>query len=411
PQELQKNQVESRAIAMKIREMIDNKFPIYDKKLKQNRPIQYRDIIILSRAMTSAPDMEEAMKVQDIPFYANNNSGYFETTEVATMIALMKVVDNPYQDIPLAAVLRSPIIGLNEEELGQIRMAKKKGYFYDALLTYKDITVSETANKISDFVQQLNNWRELSIRENLTSLIWQIYQETNFYEFVGGLPGGKQRQANLRALYDRANQYEKTSFRGLFRFVRFVERLEIRGDDLGTAKTLGEKEDVVRMMTIHASKGLEFPVVIVSGLSRKFNMRDIYSKTLLDKDYGFASSYRDVEKMIVYPTIMQQAIKQKKSREMIAEEMRVLYVALTRAEEKLILVATVPDFEKTSKNWLQVAKEKETILPAATRAKAKCYLDWIGNATIRHPAFKELLCEEIIQTLATEMKLQIEIKT
>lgn len=159
--------------------------------------------------MTSAPDMEEAMKVQDIPFYANNNSGYFETTEVATMIALMKVVDNPYQDIPLAAVLRSPIIGLNEEELGQIRMAKKKGYFYDALLTYKDITVSETANKISDFVQQLNNWRELSIRENLTSLIWQIYQETNFYEFVGGLPGGKQRQANLRALYDRANQYEK----------------------------------------------------------------------------------------------------------------------------------------------------------------------------------------------------------
>lgn len=227
------------------------------------------------------------------------------------MIALMKVIDNPYQDIPLAAVLRSPIIGLNEEELGQVRMAKKNGYFYDALLTYKDTTVSETADKMSDFIQQLNNWRELSIRENLTSLIWQIYQETNFYEFVGGLPGGKQRQANLRALYDRANQYEKTSFRGLFRFVRFVERLEVRGDDLGTAKTLGEKEDVVRMMTIHASKGLEFPVVIVSGLSRKFNMRDIYSKTLLDKDYGFASNYRDIEKMIVYPTIMQQAMKQK----------------------------------------------------------------------------------------------------
>ncbi|MBC8921440.1 helicase-exonuclease AddAB subunit AddA, partial [Escherichia coli] len=140
PQELQKNQVESRAIAMKIKEMIDNKFPIFDKKMKQNRPIQYRDIVILARAMTSAPDMEEAMKVQDIPFDANNNSGYFETTEVATMIALMKVIDNPYQDIPLAAVLRSPIIGLNEEELGQVRMAKKNGYFYDALLTYKDTT-------------------------------------------------------------------------------------------------------------------------------------------------------------------------------------------------------------------------------------------------------------------------------
>ncbi|MBC1953264.1 helicase-exonuclease AddAB subunit AddA [Listeria welshimeri] len=411
PQELQKNQVEARAIATKIREMIDNKFPIYDKKLQQNRSIQYRDIVILSRAMTSAPDMEEAMKVQDIPFYASNNSGYFETTEVATMIALLKVIDNPYQDIPLAAVLRSPIVGLNEEELGQIRMAKKKGYFFDALLAYKDITVSAAADRISDFITQLNNWRELSIRENLTALIWQIYQETNFYEFVGGLPGGKQRQANLRALYDRANQYEKTAFRGLFRFVRFVERLEVRGDDLGTAKTLGEKEDVVRMMTIHASKGLEFPVVIISGLSKKFNMRDIYSKTLLDKDYGFASIYRDIEKMIVYPTIMQQAIKQKKSREMIAEEMRVLYVALTRAEEKLILTATVPDFEKTSKNWLQVSNQKETILPASIRAKAKCYLDWIGNTIIRHTSFKDLLCEERIQTLPTEMKLQIEIKT
>ncbi|MBF2596842.1 helicase-exonuclease AddAB subunit AddA [Listeria welshimeri] len=411
PQELQKNQVEARAIATKIREMIDNKFPIYDKKLQQNRSIQYRDIVILSRAMTSAPDMEEAMKVQDIPFYASNNSGYFETTEVATIIALLKVIDNPYQDIPLAAVLRSSIVGLNEEELGQIRMAKKKGYFFDALLAYKDITVSAAADRISDFITQLNNWRELSIRENLTALIWQIYQETNFYEFVGGLPGGKQRQANLRALYDRANQYEKTAFRGLFRFVRFVERLEVRGDDLGTAKTLGEKEDVVRMMTIHASKGLEFPVVIISGLSKKFNMRDIYSKTLLDKDYGFASNYRDIEKMIVYPTIMQQAIKQKKSREMIAEEMRVLYVALTRAEEKLILTATVPDFEKTSKNWLQVSNQKETILPASIRAKAKCYLDWIGNTIIRHTSFKDLLCEERIQTLPTEMKLQIEIKT
>lgn len=411
PQELQKNQVEARAIATKIREMIDNKFPIYDKNLQQNRSIQYRDIVILSRAMTSAPDMEEAMKVQDIPFYASNNTGYFETTEVATMIALLKVIDNPYQDIPLAAVLRSPIVGLNEEELGQIRMAKKKGYFFDALLAYKDITVSAAADRISDFITQLNNWRELSIRENLTALIWQIYQETNFYEFVGGLPGGKQRQANLRALYDRANQYEKTAFRGLFRFVRFVERLEVRGDDLGTAKTLGEKEDVVRMMTIHASKGLEFPVVIISGLSKKFNMRDIYSKTLLDKDYGFASNYRDIEKMIVYPTIMQQAIKQKKSREMIAEEMRVLYVALTRAEEKLILTATVPDFEKTSKNWLQVSNQKETILPASIRAKAKCYLDWIGNTIIRHTSFKDLLCEERIQTLPTEMKLQIEIKT
>lgn len=409
PQELQKNQAEAMLIARKIKKMITEKFQIYDKKMQQYRPIQYRDIVLLSRAMTSATDIEEAMKAHDIPFYANSNTGYFEATEIRIMLAVLKVIDNPYQDIPLAAVLRSPILGVSEEILGQIRAARPKGYFYDALLLYQQTTISPEADRIDRFLKQLELWRDLANRESLPKLIAQIYEETHYYDFVGGLPGGKQRQANLRALYDRSSQYEKTAYRGLFRFIRFIERMRVRGDDMGTAKTLGEKEDVVRMMTIHASKGLEFPVVILAGTSRRFNMRDIYSKYLLDKEFGFSARYNDVDKRIVYPTIMQQAIKQKKYRETIAEEMRVLYVALTRAEQKLIITGTVADWEKMKTKWASQSSHTGWILPAGVRLQGKTYLEWIGSAFARHPEFAKLLDAGSVAALPIDMPIGLEI--
>ncbi|MBC6310633.1 helicase-exonuclease AddAB subunit AddA [Listeria sp. FSL L7-1582] len=389
PEKLQKRQAEARYIAKRIARLIDEKTPVFDKGLKQQRPMEYRDIVILSRALTSAPDMEDAMKELDIPFYANNNSGYFEATEVAIMISLLKIIDNPYQDIPLASVLRSPIVNLDEDSLARIRAIGKNKPYFEALEKYALSESGELASQLQAFLRQLSKWRELSMREDLADLIAEIFQETHFYDFVGGLPGGKQRQANLRALLDRANQYEKTAFRGLFRFIRFVERLQVKGQDLGTAKTLGEKEDVVRMMTIHASKGLEFPVVFLSGLDRKFNMRDIYNKYLFDKDFGFATRYNDPVRRLVYPSIMQQAIKYKKVAEMMAEEMRVLYVALTRAEEKLILVGTVPSLEKSVAEWEQNLVETEWILPASVRFQAKNYLQWVGSAFVRHPNYME----------------------
>ncbi|MBC1937209.1 helicase-exonuclease AddAB subunit AddA [Listeria grandensis] len=387
PEQLKKRQVEARYIAKRIATLIADKTPVFDKRLKQYRPIEYRDIVVLSRALTSAPDMEDAMKELDIPFYANNNSGYFEATEVAIMVSLLKIIDNPYQDIPLASVLRSPIVNLDEDALARIRAAGKNKPYFEALEIYSVSETGDLALRVQSFLRQLSKWRELSMRENLADLIAQIFQETHFYDFVGGLPGGKQRQANLRALLDRANQYEKTAFRGLFRFIRFVERLQVKGQDLGTAKTLGEKEDVVRMMTIHASKGLEFPVVFLSGLDRKFNMRDIYNKYLFDKDFGFATRYNDSVKRLVYPSIMQQAIKYKKVAEMMAEEMRVLYVALTRAEEKLILVGTLPNLEKAVTEWERNLMYPDWILPASIRYQAKNYLQWIGNAFVRHPDY------------------------
>src|SRR5690606_16879476 len=187
---------------------------------------------------------------------------------------------------------------------------------------------------------------------------------TGYYDFVGGIPGGRQRQANLRALYDRARAYESTSFRGLFRFLRFIDKMREKGDDLGAARALSEQEDVVRIMTIHKSKGLEFPVVIIGAMDKQFNMQDLSRKYLLHKDLGFASKYIDPEKRITYPTLFYHALKGEKKRELLAEEMRVLYVAVTRAKEKLVMIANVNSFAKKIEKWQKMIDHSEWVLPA-----------------------------------------------
>ena len=232
----------------------------------------------------------------------------------------------------------------------------------------------------------------------LSKLIWQLYRDTGFYEFSGGLPGGKQRQANLRALYDRARQYEETSFRGLFRFLRFIDRMRDRGNDLGAARALGEKEDVVRIMTIHSSKGLEFPVVFVSGMARKFNMMDVNSSFLFDKDYGFASKYVNPEKRISYSSLPQLALKRKKKMELLAEEMRVLYVAMTRAKEKLFLIGSVKNADNEKRKWVKSIKYTPWLLTDYNRAKANSYLDWLGLALARHRDGESIRGERSLQT-------------
>lgn len=387
-EEIEQSRLEARFLAKKIREIIDDEKPVYDPKTGMHRPAQYKDIVILLRSLTWAQDIMEEFKHEGIPIYANLSSGYFEATEVTVMMSLLKVVDNPDQDIPLAAVLRSPIVGLDEEGLAQIRVNSRKGSFYEAakkfIKTQGDSSHERIRERLIPFFEKLQDWRSIARSGALSSLIWQLYRDTGFYEFAGGLPGGKQRQANLRALYDRASQYEETSFRGLFRFLRFIERMQDRGKDLGAARALGEQEDVVRLMTIHSSKGLEFPVVFVAGLGRKFNMQDINSPFLFDKDFGFASKYIDSEKRISYPSLPQLALKRKKRMELAAEEMRVLYVALTRAKEKLYLVGIVKNIEKEIKKWSKGSLGGEWLLKDFERASATTYIDWIGPAIIRH---------------------------
>jgi ATP-dependent helicase/nuclease subunit A len=392
--DLEKSQLEARVMAAKIKELVSSGAQVYNTKNKTNRPLVYRDFVILLRSMTWAPQIMEEFKQQGIPIYANLSTGYFEATEVAVMLSLLRIIDNPFQDIPLASVLRSPIVGLNEEELSIIRIQQKRGSFWDAVSAFSRIKPAENTEalyeKVRRFYDSLKNWRSMARQGSLSELIWQLYRETKFYDFVGGLPGGKQRQANLRALYDRARLYEQTSFRGLFRFLRFVERMIERGDDLGAARALSEQEDVVRIMTIHSSKGLEFPVVFIAGMSKNFNMADIRNTYMLDKEYGFAAKYVDAEKRISYPSLPQLAFKRKKKMEMLAEEMRVLYVAFTRAKEKLYLIGTLKDADKKIEQWNEVSTHPEWLLKDYKRASANSYLDWMGPALIRHQDCGEL---------------------
>ncbi|MFS0655996.1 helicase-exonuclease AddAB subunit AddA [Bacillus sp. 179-C3.3 HS] len=395
-EELETVQFEARVIARKIKELIDQPFQVYDAKQQMSRNLQYRDIVILLRSMPWAPQMMEELKKQGIPVYANLSTGYFEATEVSVVLSLLKVIDNPYQDIPLAAVLRSPIVHLDENEMALIRTSDKKGTYYDAVKAFISVTHSDhpVCKKLLRFFNLLRKWRDFSINHSVAELIWEVYRDTQYVDYVGGMPGGKQRQANLRTLYDRAKQYEKATFRGLFRFLRFIEKMQDRGDDLGAAKTLSETEDVVRMMTIHSSKGLEFPVVFTAGLGRNFNMMDLNQSYLLDKELGFGSKYIHPELRISYATLPLVAMKKKMRKELLSEELRVLYVALTRAKEKLFLVGSVKNQVKALNKWKNAANGEEWLLPDFERYQAKTYLDFIGPALIRHQAMSAILEEE-----------------
>jgi ATP-dependent helicase/nuclease subunit A len=409
--ELENVQLEARLIARKIKLMIagnedgQGKQLVYDKKNKVMRPVQYRDMVILMRATSGwAEAMAEEFKLQGIPSYAEVSTGYFSATEVEVMTSLLQVIDNPYQDIPLTGVLRSPILRLNAEQLAQVRLANRDGSFYEAVLAFIGDKDKETAaaeivdeeivpvkTKLAAFVEQLNRWRTEARQGSLSSLIWQIYRETGYYDFIGGLPGGRQRQANLQALYERSLQYESTSFRGLFRFLRFIERMRGQGSDLGAARSLSEQEDVVRIMTIHKSKGLEFPVVFVAGLGKQFNLMDVRGSFLLHKLLGFGPRHVDPELRVTFPTLPNIAMKRRMKAEQLAEEMRVLYVALTRAREKLILVGTLRNLEKAAARWANTVAWPDWTLPDFELARGKTFLDWLGPALIRHKSATSLL--------------------
>ncbi|WP_347550842.1 helicase-exonuclease AddAB subunit AddA [Pseudalkalibacillus hwajinpoensis] len=394
-EDVEKVQLEARLIASKIKTMMGKseaeRAKVFDRDENRMRPVQYRDMVVLLRSTASwAPVILEELKQAGIPAYSDLASGYFEATEVTIMMSLLNVIDNPYQDIPLASVLRSPIIGLSEEELALIRINDKHSTYFSALKAYAQTESGRLSTKLNRFVENLNHWREQARQTSLSELIWQLYRETNYYEFVGGMPAGLQRQANLRALYDRARQYEATSFRGLFRFLRFIDRMKERGGDLGTARALGEQEDVVRVMTIHKSKGLEFPVVFIAGIAKQFNLRDMANQMLLHKELGLATKFIDPVNRISYPTLPYFTLQKRMKLEVLAEEMRVLYVALTRAKEKVIMVGTVNDWEKDLLAWKGAAAE-EWLLSDYERARGKSYLNWIGPSIIRHRDLSSIL--------------------
>ena len=373
-------QIEARAVVYRIATLMEEGFMVWDKSGKQlkQRPLTYRDIVVLLRATAAqAKVYTEEFEQLGIPVHAELSTGYFEAVEVETMLALLKIIDNPRQDVSLAAVLRSPMAGFSGEDLAQIRIYGGRGDFYDALVLSSTQAPQPLAGKCTEFLNRLEAWRTISRRASLVRLLWTLYRDTGYYDYVGGLPGGGQRQANLRVLYNRASHYGNVAYRGLFRFMRFIDKIREHKGDMGAAHALGENENVVRIMSIHKSKGLEFPVVLIAGLGRKFNLQDLYKNVLMHRDLGLGPQMVDSQLRIAYPTAAKLALQVKLRQEALAEEMRILYVAMTRAREKLILVGGARNLENKLYKWSNLPRGNEGRLPEYITAGVQNYLDWL----------------------------------
>ena len=410
---VEKQEIEARFVAQKIEKLISEKFLVQDKK-EGFRPIRYRDIVILLRATANvAPIFEKELLKKNIPVFTDATSEYLDTIEIQTIISLLKVLDNPIDDISLVSILRSEIGRFSDNDLVQIRLVNKETKFYYALKEAKEKLSGILKEKIESFLEQLDNWRKESEYLSLAELIWKIYTDTGFYEFCGLMPNGTLRQANLRMLFERAKEYEKTSFKGLFNFIRFIERLRVGSGDMSAAKIIGENENVVRIMSIHKSKGLEFPVVFISNFSKLANLRDLSDNILLHSDIGFGSEYINYERKIRYSTLAKEAIKVKSKKEALAEEMRVLYVALTRAKEKLIITGTgrdiIKSLEKKKELYNIYNSNSKKINPILVK-KYSSYLDWVELVSFNEK-MKNLINiqihkkSEINETLEEEKKV------
>ena len=383
--------------AKRIKELVENGEKIYDKKQGTIRPIEYRDIAILAPTRKNNLILTEEFKRLGVPIFVPDAQNYFQTTELKIMMSFLQIIDNPYQDIPLVAVLRSPIVGLKENELAYLRINDKTGDYFQAVESFYDNFEVEKASafaqslyeKIAIFLKQLTEFRNMAQQNELASLIWKIYEETGFLDYVGGMPGGLQRQANLHALYERAAEYEEMSFKGLFQFVRFINKMQTKNKDLSEATTQ-VSDDAVTVMTIHGSKGLEFPVVFLLDATHKFNVGDLNKPYLLNADDGIGISYLDPDTRVKTDTLMKVIAGEQALKKLAAEQMRLLYVALTRAEQQLFIVGSYKDKNEALSKWEKATQSESLVLNAGIRASVRNFMDWIGMCLTRSEIFKEV---------------------
>lgn len=373
--------LEARYVAKKINELVNSNYYVLDKK-EGYRKVTYKDIVVLLRSTTElSPIYEKEISDLGMPVYSETSTEYLNSVEIQLIMSCLKIIDNPMQDIPLVTVMRSMIGGFTDNDLIEIRLADKYENFYESIVKARIQVNEELRNKIDSFLELINNWREASEFLALDELIWKIYMDTGYYNYVGLMQNGKLRQANLKMLFERAKQYESASFKGVFNFINFIDKLKLRNNDLGAAKIIGENENVIRIMSIHKSKGLEFPVVFLSSTGKNFNLKDLREKILIHQEIGFGPNYENSELKIEYPTLAKEAIKMVSKRESISEEMRVLYVALTRAKEKLIITGIEKDLQKSiesKEKELQIYENEDNskINPKILESY-KSYLDWI----------------------------------
>lgn len=360
------------------------------KKQVQNadgsfRQIQWRDFAVLRRSLAGwGTRAVAAMRQAGIPAVVNERDGYFEAQEIQLLLSLLQIIDNPEQDLPMAAVLHSGLVGLDANELGALRLTGD-GSLWSVMSLYAEQAQDE---RLLQFIAHIERWRTLSRRHGVADLLWDIYETLDYVNYVGAMPNGLVRRANVMALYERAKGFESSGFRGLFRFLRFVESLRDSNQDMAVANVVTEADDVVRLMTIHKSKGLEFPVVFLSGVQKKFNTMDFNSPLLVDKNggIGLKGYYPDIR--VSYPSMPWLYCKSIKSDAMKAEEQRILYVALTRARDKLFLTGYINKEIKKEKGvgaHIKHAALTQTQALGADLIKAgNSYLHWLLIAFARH---------------------------
>lgn len=440
-----KKTLEAKIVAEEIRHLMKTQ-PVTDKATGELRAARYSDIVILLRSLSGwADSLVEVLNGNGIPAHTVSSTGYFSTVEVQTVLSMLRLLDNPRQDIPMAAVLRSPMAGLTDEELAVLRLEDGSVPFHEAVLELaeglyeedgqKEISDSEadseadqkqgrnadektenhieiTAHrKLLKFYKKYKQLRQLVPDTPIHELIEIILRETGYGHYVAAMPAGNRRTANLNMLLEKAAAYEKTSYKGLFHFVRYIDELQKYDVDFGEADMVGENEDVVRIMSIHKSKGLEFPIVIVSGMGKNFNKQDTRSKMVLHPELGIGLDYMDGKKRIKSPTIAKKAIAKQIDLENLGEELRVLYVALTRAKEKLILTGTLKDAAEKLEFYRQQAnlsKAADRPLSYLTREGASGYLDWILPAVLSYGDKYPVRIVEAAELVLDEVENQLE---
>ncbi len=354
------------------------------------RPVRYSDIVILLRSPGSwGEELTDQLAQRGIPSHRVSQIGYFRTSEVQTILSLCQVIDNPLQDIPLAAVMRSMFFSFSDEELACIRLQGSHAFFYQHVEEYAKEGEDETLRlKCEKFVERLEDYRTRARHLCVHDLLDEIMRECNYLSYVRALPAGEKRLANIEMLLQRALSFECTSYKGVFSFIRYMEQLQQYEVDFGEADVTGENDDVVRIMSIHKSKGLEFPIVFVSGLGRRFNKRDSTDTMILDSMYGVGLTCAEGKRYRKRTTLLKQMMAARIAGENIGEELRVLYVALTRAKEQLILTGTLRDLSGELLQYeLQAETEHASFLE---RREAGCYFDWILPGAYQHSEHFEI---------------------
>ncbi len=387
-------EIEARTIAKRMKELADpvNGLLIFDKKEKNYRRACYGDMVILLRTMSDWADIfADTLAGEGIASHTKTQSGYFSTLEIRTVLNLLRIIDNPRQDIPLTSVLKSPVVDLSSNDLALIRIPRRRISMYEAVQEYILENSDELSKKLNMFMDKLNRYRDMVCHLSIHELILKILEDTGYYNYVTAMPAGEKRRANIDMLVQRAVRFEDSSYSGLFHFVRYMEKLHKYDIDFGEAEIAGESNNTVKIMSIHKSKGLEFPIVFVAGMGKNFNNQDSRSSLLIHPDLGIGIDYVNLQLRIKTPTLVKKVIQKELVLENLGEELRVLYVAMTRAKEKLILTGGVKDMEKIVTKWSGICKQKEKQILYYQLSNAATYLDFIIPALIRYRGFEEIL--------------------